>query len=128
MGKSKSKKYLKKKKADTDTDTNTNTDTDTDTDTVKSKNNKEKSGLIDYFFNLSNKTKTYLAIITMLLIFAAFIWYKQNKSTNICGEQLNVQNNVGTAIQQNLENIKESVNTLSQLSQMSQISQIEHLQ
>ena len=125
MGKSKSKKYLKKKKEQettTDTDTNTNTDTDTNTNKKNKKNNKN-SGFIDNFIKLNNKTKTYLSIICMLLIFAGFIWYRQNKNKQSGGTQMveNINqtvNPIGNTIQQNLESVKE---TFSHVSQMSQV-------
>lgn len=106
MGKSKSKKNL-----NTDSDTNSETNTQDTQDTqdtqerkkLKQKKNKKNknSGFIDKFVKLSSRTKTYLAIITMLLIFAGFIWFKQNKKT-----ETNV-NQIGNAIQQNLESMKD---------------------
>ena len=115
MGKSK-----KKSKSETDTDSDTEsrtesqtesrTDSESETNTKKkNKKSKKNKGFIDKFVNLNTKTKTYLSIICMLLIFAGFIWYRQKNKTQT--QSLNT-NQVGSALEQNLENLKQTVSEI----------------
>ena len=116
MGKSKSKKSLKNETESETEDTETNTE-ETDTETMKkdkrNKRNKKNKGFIDKFIKLNSKTKTYLSIICMLLIFAGFIWYRQkNKEGGNTNNIINQTVNQTGGLEQNLENLKQTVSEI----------------
>ena len=118
MGKSKSKKSQNNETDsevdDTDTQTNTeNTDTETMKKDKRNKKNKKNKGFIDKFIKLNSKTKTYLSIICMLLIFAGFIWYRQkNKEGGDTNQIMNQTVNQTGGLEKNLENLKQTVSEI----------------